>query len=44
MLVGTKLSVPIDPAEFAQQINGIKELFGIREQRLETLLKNAVLS
>ena len=38
MLVGTRLAKPGSPDEFDQQINEIKELFGIRDQRLEMLL------
>ncbi len=38
MLVGMRLANPKLPDEFDRQINEIKSLFGIREQRLEKLL------
>ena len=41
MLVGTHLAQPKPPETFDRQINEIKELYGIREHRLETLLKTA---
>jgi hypothetical protein len=38
MLVGTRLSKPANPSEIDERIIQIKDLYGIREQRLETLL------
>ncbi|MGH9819087.1 MAG: class I SAM-dependent methyltransferase [Pyrinomonadaceae bacterium] len=38
MLVGTKLATPNDVSEIAAKIAAIKELYGIREQRLEMLV------
>ena len=38
MLVGTRLSKPANPSEIDERITQIKDLYGIREQRLETLL------
>ena len=40
MLVGTRLAKPDPPDEFDRQINEIKQLYGIREHHLETLLKS----
>ena len=39
MLVGTRLSKPKDTDKIQQQIAGVKDLYGIREHHLETLLK-----
>jgi hypothetical protein len=41
MLVGTRLAKPANSSEIAQRIKDIKELFGIKKQRLETLLNSA---
>jgi len=38
MLVGTRLAKTVDTTAFERQINEIKHLYGIREQRLEKLL------
>ena len=40
MLVGTRLSKPPSPDEFEKQISDIKEFYGIKTQRLETLLRS----
>ena len=40
MLVGTRLVKQKNTDEVARQIGGIKEFYGIREQRLETLLNS----
>lgn len=39
MLVGTRLDKPADPARFDEEIDSIKEFYGIERQRLETLLR-----
>lgn len=39
MLVGTKLDRPADPARFDEEIDSIKEFYGIERQRLESLLR-----
>jgi len=41
MLVGTRLSRPAHPGEIDERITQIKDLYGIKEQRLETLLDSA---
>jgi methyltransferase family protein len=38
MLVGTRLGNPPPPERFAEQIDAIKEFYGIEHLRLETLL------
>ena len=38
MIVGTKQSKPSDTEKFDEQIRAIKDLYGINEQRLESLL------
>lgn len=38
MIVGTKQSKNFDTEKFAEQINSIKDFYGIEEQRLENLL------
>lgn len=38
MIVGTKQSKTIDSEKFDEQINSIKDFYGIKEQRLESLL------
>lgn len=38
MIVGTKQERKIDAEKIGEQINSIKEFYGIKEQRLETLL------
>jgi SAM-dependent methyltransferase len=40
MIVGTKRSHPKNPVEFENQINSIKNFYGIENQHLENLLKN----
>ena len=40
MIVGTKLKKPKNTDEIAQQINSIKNFYGIEVQRLEKLLEN----
>lgn len=40
MLVGTRIEKKDDAETFARQINQIKEFYGIKEQRLETLLNS----
>lgn len=39
MLVGTRLDRPADPERFDDEIDSIKEFYGIEQQRLETLLR-----
>lgn len=41
MIVGTKQSKTSDTEKISEQINSIKDFYGIREQRLENLLRNA---
>ena len=41
MLVGTRLAKPANTSEIYSRIEQIKELYGIKEQRLETLLNSA---
>jgi hypothetical protein len=41
MLVGTRLSRPANPSDVDEKIIQIKDLYGITEQRLETLLESA---
>jgi hypothetical protein len=41
MLVGTRLRSPLPTEHFERQIEELKSFFGIREQRLETLLERA---
>ncbi len=40
LIVGTRLNEPNDADKFYQQIQSIKEFYGIESQRLEALLKN----
>ncbi len=40
MIVGTKQSKNADTEQFDEQINSIKDFYGIKEQRLEKLLEN----
>ena len=41
MIVGTKTAKAIDTEKLDEQINSIKEFYGINEQRLESLLRSA---
>ena len=41
MLVGTRLAKTRDVSEFDREITEIKRFYGIREQRLETLLNSS---
>ena len=38
MIVGTKQNKPPDAEKLSEQINSIKDFYGIREQKLEKLL------
>ncbi|MEO6654526.1 MAG: SAM-dependent methyltransferase [Pyrinomonadaceae bacterium] len=42
MLVGTRLKKPVEPSGFGEQIEQIKSLYGIREHRLEKLLRSGI--
>ncbi|MGB5015574.1 MAG: methyltransferase, partial [Pyrinomonadaceae bacterium] len=39
MLVGTRLKKPLDPKQFEDEIEAIKDHFGIREHHLEKILR-----